>query len=229
MYCMNCGVKLGEGEHSCPLCGVRAYHPDLEHTPGTPLFPRQWSAPKPERTGWRFLLTITFLAAFICCLAVDLLISHGISWSGYVMAGLQAGYILLVLPMWFPHPNWLIFLPIDVVTAELLLLYINCASGGRWFLSFAFPVTAIYGGLIIGVTALVKFMQKGWFFLSGGVCIVFGCSTMLLELFQHITFHTRMFLWSLYPTGVLSLLGVFWILCGIIRPLGDAIRKRTFL
>lgn len=34
MYCMNCGVKLGQGEKKCPLCGLPAYHPDLKRTPG---------------------------------------------------------------------------------------------------------------------------------------------------------------------------------------------------
>ena len=39
----------------------------------------------------------------------------------------------------------------------------------------------------------------------------------------------EMFRWSLYPVGVLSSLGLLWILAGIIRPLGDAIRKRIFI
>ena len=60
MYCMNCGVKLGQGEEKCPLCGLRAYHPDLKRTPGTPLYPREWHAPEAERSGWRYLLTVFF-------------------------------------------------------------------------------------------------------------------------------------------------------------------------
>lgn len=58
MYCMNCGVKLGAGEEKCPLCGLRAYHPDLQRTPGPSLYPRQWTAPEAERSGLRYLLTV---------------------------------------------------------------------------------------------------------------------------------------------------------------------------
>ena len=39
MYCMNCGVRLGPGEQRCPLCGLRAVHPDLPPQQGEPLYP----------------------------------------------------------------------------------------------------------------------------------------------------------------------------------------------
>lgn len=229
MYCMNCGVKLGGGEEKCPLCGLRAYHPDIKREPGPSLYPRQWNAPKAERTGWRFLLTVFFGVAMFACLLVDLLLAGGITWSGFVLAGLLAGYILLVLPLWFSAPNYLVLLPLDFLAIGLMLLYVDLATKGGWFLSFAFPVTAIYGVLITGFYALAKFVRKGYFYQLGGACIAYGCSSMLLELFLAITFGHKMFRWSLYPTAVLSTIGLFWILAGIIRPLGDAIRKRTFV
>lgn len=229
MYCMNCGVKLGPGEESCPLCGLRAYHPDIQREDGLPLYPKEWNAPKAERTAWRFFLTVFFVVALAACLLVDLLLTDGVTWSGYVLAGLLTGYILLVLPLWFSRPNYVILLPIDFTAIAALLLYIDLATGGSWFLSFAFPVTGMYGVLITGIYALAKYVRKGRFFQLGGACIAFGCSAMLLELFCSITFHTPMFLWSLYPVGVLGTIGLFWILVGIIRPLGRAIRKRFFL
>ena len=228
MYCMNCGVKLGDGEEKCPLCGLRAYHPDLPRKPGAALYPQDWKAPKPERSGWRFLLTVSFAVALFSCLLVDLLLSGGISWSGYVIAGLLTGYIVLVLPMWFSRPNAVIFVPVDFAAVLLMLLYIDLASGGSWFLSFAFPVTMMYGLLVTAFAAIARYVHRGWFFLIGGSCIVFGCSAMLLELFLSITFHTKMFSWSLYPVAVLSTMGLFWILAGIIPPLGNALRKRMF-
>ena len=33
MYCVNCGVKLADTEQFCPLCGVKALHPDVERKP----------------------------------------------------------------------------------------------------------------------------------------------------------------------------------------------------
>ena len=83
MYCMNCGVRLGEGETRCPLCGLRAYHPDIPRQVGEPLYPRQWVAPEPERTSMRFLFTIIALAAAAVCLLVDLSLWSRVTWSGY--------------------------------------------------------------------------------------------------------------------------------------------------
>lgn len=51
MYCMNCGVKLGQGEEKCPLCGLPAYHPNLKRSPGPSLYPAEWTAPEAERSG----------------------------------------------------------------------------------------------------------------------------------------------------------------------------------
>ncbi|MGM9603801.1 MAG: DUF6320 domain-containing protein [Faecousia sp.] len=229
MYCMNCGVKLGEGEEKCPLCGLRAYHPDLERTPGPSLYPREWHAPEAERSSWRYLLTVFFIVAVSACLLVDLLLEDSVTWSGFVLAGLLTGYVLLVLPLWFARPNVVVFLGIDFTAVGLMLLYIDLAVQGGWFLSLAFPVTAMYGALVTGFAAIVKYVRRGRFFQLGGGCIVFGCSAMLLELFICITFGTGMFTWSLYPVAILSAVGLFWILAGLIRPLGDAIRKKTFL
>lgn len=229
MYCMNCGVKLGDGEEKCPLCGLRAYHPDLQRTPGPPLYPRQWHAPEAERSGLRYLLTVFFLVAVSASLVVNFLLEDGVTWSGYVLAGLATGYVLVVLPLWFTRPNVVVFLTMDFVAVGMLLLYIDLRVEGGWFLSLAFPVTALYGLLVTGTAALAKYVRRGRFFLLGGGCIAFGCSTMLLEFFLHLTFGTKMFVWSLYPVALLSTVGLFWILAGIIRPLGDAIRKRAFL
>ncbi len=229
MYCMNCGVKLGQGEEKCPLCGLRAYHPDLKRTPGTSLYPRQWIAPEAERSGLRYLLTVFFLVAVGACLLVDFLLAEHVTWSGFVLAGLLTGYVLLVLPLWFAKPNAVIFLAIDFVAVNLMLLYIDLAVGGHWYLSLAFPVTGIYGALVTGSAAIIKYVRRGRFFQMGGICIAFGCSAMLLEFFICITCGTRMFVWSLYPVALLSAIGLFWILAGIIRPLGNAIRKRAFL
>ena len=134
-----------------------------------------------------------------------------------------------MLPLWFSKPNIVVFLALDFVAVGLMLLYIDLAVDGGWYLSLAFPVTGIYGALVTGSVSIVKYVRRGRFFQLGGICIAFGCSSMLLELFICITFGTRMFVWSLYPVALLSSIGLFWILAGIIRPLGNAIRKRAFL
>lgn len=229
MYCVNCGVRLGDAERCCPLCGTRVYHPDIQRPETEPLYPREWSAPEPERSSLRFLTTLLFLAAAGICLSIDLGLWGRVTWSGFVLGGLVLAYMWMVLPFWFRRPNPVILIPVDFVAAGLYLLYIDLKTGGAWFLSFAFPVTGIAGLLVTAVVALTYYVRRGYFFIFGGACIAAGCSAMLVELFQCITFGGRMFRWSLYPVGALSALGLFWILAGIIRPLGDAVRKRFFI
>lgn len=229
MYCMNCGVRMEDSEKRCPLCGLRAYHPDLAVPQGEPLYPRGWAPPTPEQSGLRFVLTVLYLAVIAVCLPVDLNLNHRVTWSGFALSGAGVAYLVFVLPLWFPNPDpsWLV--PIDFLGVGLMLLYISLKTHGGWFLSFAFPVTGIYGVLCTALTALLRHLRKGYFFIFGGSCILFGCSTMLLEMFQVITFGGKMFTWCLYPVAVLSALGLFLLLCGIIRPLGDSIRKRMFI
>ena len=229
MYCMNCGVRLGPGEQRCPLCGLRAVHPDLPPQQGEPLYPPQWSAQQPERSGLRFLLTALCLVGIAVCLPVDLNLTGRVTWSGFALTAMGASYAIFVLPLWFSRPNPVWMIPADFLAVGLMLLYINCKTGGGWFLSFAFPVTGLYGLLTTGVPALVRYVRRGYFLIFGGACIVYGCSAMLLELFQSITFGSPMFRWSLYPVAVLSAFGLFWVLAGLIPRLGDALRKRIFI
>lgn len=229
MYCMNCGVRLGEGEKRCPLCGTRAYHPDLLCPEGKPLYPSQWSPPEPERSSFRFFLTVLGLAAAVICLLVDLGLWKRVTWSGYALGGIAVAYILLALPLWFRRPNPVVLLPADFAAMGLYLLYIDLKTGGDWFLSFAFPVTGIACLLTTTVVALARYIRRGYFFIFGGACVAVGCSAMLVELFQCITFGGQMFRWSLYPVGVLSAMGLFWILAGLIPPLGNAVRRRIFI
>ena len=112
-------------------------------------------------------------------------------------------------------------------TAGSLLFYVCQAAMN--LLVTALAGAAANGLLATAIAAIARYVHRGWFFLLGGSCIALGCSTMLLELFLSITFHTRMFVWSLYPLATLSSMGLFWILAGIIRPLGNALRKRMFV
>jgi thiamine biosynthesis lipoprotein ApbE len=62
MYCVNCGVKLGESEKKCPLCGLTAFHPELPRPNGEPLYPTQnLPAMQVNRRSAQIILTALFL------------------------------------------------------------------------------------------------------------------------------------------------------------------------
>lgn len=229
MYCANCGVELGEGEKSCPLCGLVAYHPDMPKQSGEGLYPDGFAPIKVKRGYVKLFFSFLFGIAAGTCLLIDYLISHRIGWSGIVLMSLLTGYVLLVLPLWFKKENWIVFLSLDTLAAELLLLYLNLHLGGHWFLSYAFPITAMYGIFLVTVTALAIYVRRGVFYLMAGSSFALAGSMMLVEFFGAITFERRMFVWSLYPTAALGALGLFWLLAGIIKPLGNMLQKRMFV
>ena len=139
MYCINCGVKLADSENKCPLCGTVPYHPDIPRKQGSPLYPvNHYPATEVSPKAAQRVLLVLFLLPILTTLAIDLRISRSVTWSGYVIGALIMTYVLLCLPGWFRKPNPVIFVPCGFAAVGLYLLYIDLATGGDWFLSFAF-------------------------------------------------------------------------------------------
>ena len=229
MYCVKCGVKLTDGAERCPLCQTPVWDPDGA-APAAPTFSDRYPTPPKSRrypilAFLTALLTAVSLSALIFCLTN----LHGVYWSGYVMLGCALVYFAGIFPFWFEKREPLIFVPLAFVLACGYLLYICLYNGGSWFLSFAFPVTMLAGGLTTASVALFRFGKRRRLLKTGALLVVIGCSAMLVELFQSITFGSRMFTWSLYPVIAFSMVGLFLILCGLIPPWREHMERKFFL
>ena len=231
MYCVNCGVKLGDAEKSCPLCGTAAFHPDIPRPQGEPLYPAdRLPAPQVSSRGGQIILTALFLLPLLICLQCDLLVAGRITWSGYVAGALVTAYVLLVLPHWFRRPNPVIFCPVSFGVAALYLMYINYAVRGSWFLSFALPVTAGVGLISTAVTALLRYLRRGRLYIFGGAMIVLGAFMLLVEFLLCVTFTAiRFYGWSLYPLSALAVLGGMLIFLAVNRRARERMEKRFFI
>ena len=229
MYCVQCGVRLADGEESCPLCGTPVMSPALSginpHPKYSDLYPRE-----NEHGKYALLGFLTAVAAVICLvsLTVCLRFFGAVSWSGYVMLGVALAWTALVLPFWFRRPNPFVFLSLDFAAACGYLLYICLYNRMDWFLSFAFPVTALLCALTLAGVALFLYLKKDRIFFAGGLFIATGGCCMLSELFAHITFHTPMFLWSLYCMSLFGAIGLFLITAGMIPPLRAFLERKLF-
>lgn len=229
MYCANCGVRLADSEKKCPLCGLEAYHPDLPRPHGEPAYPAQSRLHlQPAKKTLPLLATIFLFLGGAVPVTVDLSVSPGLSWSGYVLGSIGLFYILFVLPAWFRKPNPVVFAVLDTVAIEVFLLCIDLVNHGGWFLSYAFPVAGILGLIAVTEVALLYYLRRGTLYILGGGLIALGGYCMLSEMFSVITFGGKMFRWCLYPMGVLSALGLFLIVTAICRPLREALAKRLF-
>ena len=232
MYCIKCGVELADSEKKCPLCGTVVFNPELSRPDGEPQYPRMPAA-QPEKvnhSGIMFVVTMLFMLPIVTTLLCDWQINGKIIWSGYAVGAVILLYTLVVLPLWFRHPNPVIFIPIDFAMTALYLLYINCATGGHWFLSFALPVTAAAGLILTAAVTLLKYVRKGYLFIFGGTIILSGAYTVLVEFLLNLNFHVHdEFIWSFYPFSVSFILGVMLIVIGIYRPLRESLHKKFFL
>lgn len=231
MYCINCGVALGDTEKKCPLCGTTVYHPEISRKEAEPLYPNSYLAePQIHPWGTLFIITMLFLLPISICLVCDWQFNAVINWSGYVVGALVVLYVMAVLPAWFRHPNPVIFVPVSFCAIGLYLLYINYALGGHWFLIFAFPVTGYLCLVFTAVVTLIRYIRKGALYIFGGACFALGGFMLLLEFLLHITFGLPgIGTWSPYPLIVFALLGTTLITLAICPKLRESLERKFFL
>ena len=232
MYCIKCGVELADSEKRCPLCGTPVFHPDLPRNLTEPPYPadRRIRREDVNRSGILFVLTVVALLPAILSLLCDWRINGTIVWSGYAAGAIGLLYVMIVLPLWFRHPNPVIFVPVDFAAIGLYLLYIDFATGGHWFLSFAFPVTGAIGLLVTAVVVLTRYLHGGWLYIYGGAFSLAGGLAVLIEFLINLTFQLHeTFFWSFYPLAAGVILGLMLIVIAICKPLRESLQRKFFL
>jgi len=229
MYCVKCGVKLQDGAKKCPLCNTPVMNEENIESLNksySELFPKESKHKIMTILG---SLTTLFIIAALVVMIVCLELYSSLKWGGIVMMSLLLVFVYFILPFYFGKYKPMIFVPISYAMLLGYLLYICLYTNGHWFLSFAFPLVSILFVDLILAISLYRFIKGGRLFITGGLFIFIGCSTMLIELFQNITFGTKGLIWSLAVTTSLSLLGLFLLLCGIIKPLREYLERKFFL
>lgn len=231
MYCINCGVELKDSEKVCPLCGTEVYHPSIKRKEATPTFPPFTpNDNKMSKKGFLFIVTTLYVAAIAQLLICEFSISSTRGWAGYAIGAVILSYLLIVLPLWFSQPNPVIFVPCSFAEVLVYLLYIDLMTNGGWFLKFAFPAVGGYCILLTAVVTLVKYIKRGHLFIYGGAVIAHGAFMLMLEFLINNTFHVSASLkWSLFPLFGCSILGMGFILIGILKPVQEALKKKFFL
>ncbi|MBQ6569562.1 MAG: hypothetical protein IJL87_04845 [Clostridia bacterium] len=231
MYCVKCGVKLQDGARSCPLCDTPVLYSENLTEKNTPS---RYSDRYPDEDRHALLvslglITALMIAAAMICLTICIKTFGSVSWSGYVMAGIALAWVILILPFWFKKSSPLIFVPIDIGAVCLFLLFVCLYNKQHWFISFGLPVTLLIGAFGLVAYILFHYIKKGKLYIFGGLVIAAGAVCLLIEFFQHITFGSEMFLWSLYCVGVCTAIGLFFIIAAIIPPLASYLERRFFI
>ncbi len=231
MYCINCGVKLADSEKVCPLCNTKVYHPDLfiKHAP-SPYPAVNTPVEHISRRGIAFILSIIFIIPLLLLPFIDLKLNGGITWSGMAGLGILLSYIIAVLPIWFKKPNPIVFVPLDFAATGGFLLYIDLYFVGGWFMTFAFPMCCIFGGITTAATVLFRYIPRGRLYIWSGIVYALGASCILIEMFLNISFKIRAhFAWSIYPAVATAVIGSALLVIAICKPIREALGKRFFI
>ncbi len=231
MYCIKCGVKLADSEKQCPLCKTLVFHPEITRENGDPPYPKgKCPAAAPRSLWFQVVISAVFLLPLLIIPLCDIQLNGAVTWSGYATGGLTLSYLIIVLPTWFRKPNPVVFVPCDFVAIGLYLLYINIATGGHWFLSFAFPVTGGIGLIVTTVVSLLKYVPRGALWTLGGASIALGCFMLLMEFLLNLTFHMPKFLgWSLYPLIALVIIGGVLFFFASSRTARETLKRKMFV
>ncbi len=230
MYCVYCGVRLQDGAEECPLCRTPVRVPPRPEHGETSSYSGRY--PGAEKDAGKYialgLVTIIMIGVSLGCIIFCLKSLGRADWSGIVALGLALLWVWFILPLLFPRWRPMIFLPVDFACLGGYLLYLCGKTGGHWFLSFAFPVTAIAAALTLAGVAMMRYIVQGRLRLMSLLVIFIGLSFMLVEFFQHITFGTPMFVWSLYCVSVFCLIGLFLLIASLIPALRGWLRRKFF-
>ena len=229
MYCCNCGVELANTEKKCPLCGVRAYHPDLARPEEEGLYPDHTPKPKMKTGTVHTVLITLFLLPMLVTAQCDLLINNAITWSAYVIGALLLTYVVIVLPTWFKKANPVIFVPCDFAALGVFLMYISYATEGKWFLTFAFPTLGAFGLVVTAVVTLMRYVPRGSLYIFGGAFLAMGAYMPVMEILTCLTFGFKMVYWFVYPLTALVVLGGMLIFLAIYRPARETMERKFFI
>ncbi len=227
MFCVNCGVELTDGQTVCPVCATRVYHPDLPVKDVPPTYPKKdFESEEFNRRGILFVVTIIALLIAALSIMFNISLNDRLTWAGYVAGGVGVFYVCVIMPLWFKRTTPAIFVPTGFAAILLYLLYINLHTGGKWFLSFAFPVFGALGLLLTAVTTVFHYVRRGRLYTAGAGLIGLGVWTLLIELFIHLTFELPgHVIWSPYPCATFVVFGLMLIIIAIVKPLKESLRR----
>ena len=229
MYCVNCGIRLGDTEKQCPLCNTdQQSWQDLR--PRKDFYPPDRNPAPPVRSAAvNGALLFLFAIPIVLFILVDMKADQMLNWCYYAAGAVALAYILLVFPFWFCKPNPVIFVPCDFAAVALYTLMIERLVGGNWFLPFALPVIAGLALPVCAMVTLLRYLRKGRLYIFGGFLLALGGLMLLTEFLMTGRFAASFIGWSLYPLVVLALLGGLLIFLGINKTAREKMERRFFL
>ncbi|MEG0779778.1 MAG: DUF6320 domain-containing protein [Oscillospiraceae bacterium] len=232
VYCVNCGVELGESAETCPLCGTAVWRPEPRPEEGAMpgFFPTRRTEVAPvSKRELALMLTAMLASVAVCCGVLNLFwLRTERSWSLYVIGAALMLWIWFVPPLLLRKlPLW-VRLTLDVCAVGVYVLLVSIDLDGRgWFLHLALPILTLAGILLLGLSALLHGRHHS--ILTTTVLIIgaVGLLAVGIELFADFYFHATWAPgWSLVIISICVALVIPLIVVRRIPSLREEVRRR---
>ena len=225
MYCVKCGVELGDSEKHCPLCHTEVYYKERDVSSERP-YPEFTKPETVNPRGMYFVFSALYVLVALISFFCDYNLYPGIQWAGYVIGGLILSYSAFILPHWFDRRHQEIFYPVFFALVAGFLWYINYTLEDDWFMTLALPVTGAIALVVCSVFIILKYIRHGRLYLFGGAFIGLGLTSVLAEYLISVTFGNEFKLfWSPYPLISLTLVGLTLLVIAIVKPFKESLRR----
>ena len=237
-YCVNCGVRLGEPERKCPLCGVQVINPVQPVNPDTPPnhpLPDEGRY-RPERFDRRTIASIISSALALPALlsgAVDLIYGGALSWSLFVIGAAVMIWVFSALPLLHTRAESLHrgLLAILVPDSIALLMYLwvieRLTSPDEWFVLLALPVAGTACLLVILNAYLIERRLLRGLNALVGILLSIALLVVVVEIATELNLdRAARVSWSLFIAIPVIILSVTLLLLGRNRGFREDMARR---
>lgn len=142
-YCVNCGVELGEGVKTCPLCGTEVINPRVpEPQNAVPYYQtRKEQIPEVSKRSTAAIISAMLASVAICCGILNLTLRPDYLWSLYAAGAALMFWIFFVPPLLWRRIHYLLRTFVNMCAMSLYVWIIAFASGGQsWYWHLALPI-----------------------------------------------------------------------------------------
>jgi hypothetical protein len=142
-YCVNCGVELEAALKSCPLCGTEVINPKKEEAPSEkrslPEIRDEYR--KVDRVFWINFISLLVVVPIATCLICDMLYNESLTWSLYVVAGVEILWAFSISPFLFKKFSYIKMVSADMAGVLIGLFFLELLSPAKgWLLEIALPL-----------------------------------------------------------------------------------------
>ena len=232
-YCVNCGVELKQSEKRCPLCDTLVLNPNTIGDIKQQEPQKEYERIDTVHVDYRLLSTILSVLLIIpiaVTLICDIVQTHKITWSLYVLGASILVFVTLFLPAFFRNKRPYKFIIADAVAAFLYLLLINYMTGGGWAFRLALPMCAVTMVLSLILAAAIRNKKIDRLIKISIFVVMVGFFALCTEVIINDAFGRAMSLvWSHFVMIPCAVLSIVFIIINTQKKLKEELRKKLFM